>query len=78
VSGKYRAMWVFALFDLPVTATVERKEYARFRKELKRLGFTMLQYSVYARYCHSRESKDSFLNKVQALVPDKGRCGCSR
>ncbi|GFK95270.1 CRISPR-associated endoribonuclease Cas2 [Fundidesulfovibrio magnetotacticus] len=65
-------MWVFALFDLPVTAVVERKEYTRFRKELKRLGFSMLQYSVYARYCHSRESKDAFLNKVQALVPDKG------
>ena len=65
-------MWVFALFDLPVTGAKERKDYARFRKDLKRMGFSMLQYSVYARYCHSRESHDTFLNRVQKLVPEKG------
>lgn len=65
-------MWVFALFDLPVTGSQEKRDYVRFRKDLKLMGFTMLQYSVYARYCHSRESHEAFLNRVQKLVPEKG------
>lgn len=65
-------MWLFALFDLPVTGTEERRDYARFRKDLKSLGFTMLQFSVYARFCHSRESSDSLFAKVQRLLPGKG------
>ena len=65
-------MWIFALFDLPVTADQEKRAYTQFRKDLKRLGFSMLQYSVYAKYCHSRESHDSFMGKVQRLLPEKG------
>ena len=72
MNGKFRAMWIFALFDLPVTGVPEKRAYSRFRKDLKSLGFSMLQYSVYARYCHSRESHEAFLGKVQRLVPEKG------
>ena len=32
--SEYRAMWLFAMFDLPAVEPEERREYARFRKEL--------------------------------------------
>ncbi|HHT9133449.1 MAG TPA: CRISPR-associated endonuclease Cas2, partial [Candidatus Avalokitesvara rifleensis] len=48
--SEYRAMWLFAMFDLPVDTKKARREYTRFRKALLTEGFTMLQYSVYARY----------------------------
>ncbi|MGH9455773.1 MAG: CRISPR-associated endonuclease Cas2, partial [Terriglobia bacterium] len=41
----YRAMWLFAMFDLPVDEKELRREYTQFRKGLLREGFTMLQYS---------------------------------
>ncbi len=50
--SKYRAMWLVAMFDLPVKTRRERKAYAKFRTALLRRGFTMLQFSVYARHCH--------------------------
>ncbi len=44
-------MWLLAMFDLPVTTRKARKRYAEFRKLLLQEGFSMLQFSVYARYC---------------------------
>ena len=55
VLSGYRGMWLFAMFDLPVTTAKARKRYAQFRKVLIEQGFSMLQYSVYARYCASEE-----------------------
>lgn len=40
-------MWVFAMFDLPVDSKDARRQYSRFRKELLKQGFMMLQYSGY-------------------------------
>ena len=37
------------MFDLPTNTSEDRKNYTRFRKSLIKLGFDMLQYSVYAR-----------------------------
>ncbi len=39
-------MWVIAMFDLPTDTPKERKAYTRFRKNLLKDGFTMMQYSV--------------------------------
>ena len=40
-------MWLFTMFDLPVTTPKAKKRYAQFRKLLIKEGFSMLQYSVY-------------------------------
>ena len=66
-------MWVWALFDLPVLSAVERKRAARFRKDLLDLGFEMVQFSVYARYCKSKERADAIASTVGRLVPADGK-----
>ena len=43
----YHVMWLFVMFDLPTVTKKDKKEAARFRKELEKDGFTMYQYSVY-------------------------------
>jgi len=68
----YRFMWVVVLFDLPVDTREARKAYAQFRKHLLRDGFTMLQYSVYARHSSSEENAQVHINRVQNWVPDDG------
>ena len=50
----YRSMWLFVMFDLPVDDKAARKAYSYFHKALIREGFTMLQFSVYARF-HASE-----------------------
>lgn len=71
--SEYRSMWLFALFDLPVTSTTHRREYAQFRKALLRQGFVMLQYSVYARHGVSEEAVDAIRNRVRAALPPHGQ-----
>lgn len=41
-NSEFRAMWLFALFDLPVETKELRREYVSFRKALLREGFVML------------------------------------
>lgn len=69
----YHIMWLFVFFDLPVTAKKEMKAAARFRKELEKDGFSMMQFSVYIRHCASRESLDVHIRRVKSLLPESGR-----
>jgi CRISPR-associated protein Cas2 len=65
-------MWMMVMFDLPVVEAEDRKASARFRKDLLDMGFTMSQFSVYFRFCGTREKAEPYINKVRALVPPKG------
>lgn len=66
-------MWLFVFFDLPVLTKKDRKFAARFRKELIKDGFTMMQYSVYTRHCASKESAEVHIRRVKSLVGNKGQ-----
>jgi CRISPR-associated protein Cas2 len=68
----YRAMWVLAMFDLPVDTKTARKAYADFRKNLVQDGFTMIQYSVYIRHCASEENAQVHYKRVQSFLPPDG------
>jgi CRISPR-associated protein Cas2 len=66
-------MWLFAMFDLPVKTRKARRQYAQFRKLLLSEGFTMLQFSVYARFCPSEEASDVHRTRIRAALPPKGQ-----
>lgn len=68
----YRAMWLMACFDLPVLTREQRRRATRFRKDLLRDGFTMLQLSVYARYCASEETADAHRRAIRSALPPEG------
>jgi CRISPR-associated protein Cas2 len=65
-------MWIFAMFDLPVTTKRKRKRYAQFRKLLIEQGFSMLQFSVYARYCASEEAAAPYQRQIKRELPPEG------
>jgi len=65
-------MWVLTMFDLPTDTKRARKAYAQFRKGLLSDGFTMMQYSVYARHCPSEENAHVHILRVERMVPDDG------
>ena len=69
----YQAMWVVAMFDLPVDDGQARKHYTRFRKHLLAQGFSMLQFSVYARFCASEEASAVYRRRVREALPPEGQ-----
>src|SRR5688500_3455790 len=66
-------MWLFVMFDLPVDTKVARRRYSKFRKLLLEEGFSMLQYSVYARYSVSEEAGAAIRRRVQQALPPDGQ-----
>lgn len=70
--SKYKIMWIWTLFDLPVLTSAERQAATRFRNDLLDLGFQMAQFSVYLRHAYSKEKADVIAAKVGDLVPPSG------
>lgn len=71
----YRIMWVLVFFDLPTETKQDRKNYARFRKDMLADGFQMFQFSIYMRHCSSRENADVHIKRVKRILPPKGDVG---
>ena len=69
----YHIMWLFVFFDLPVTLKKDRKAASRFRKDLLKDGFSMMQFSVYNRHCASKESAAVHKRRIKGFMPEKGQ-----
>ncbi len=68
-------MWVLVFFDLPTETKVDRKISAGFRKNLLKDGFTMFQFSIYMRFCPSRENAEVHIKRTKMNLPKKGQIG---
>lgn len=69
----YRMAWMMVMFDLPVGTKAERKAASDFRKALQDLGFEMLQFSVYVRFCASAAQFDTYVKRVEGILPEAGK-----
>ena len=65
-------MWILAMFDLPTDTKKARKAYHDFRGALLDDGFTMMQFSVYARHCASEENAEVHETRIREFLPDDG------
>lgn len=70
--SNYRQMRAIIIYDLPMVNDEDRKIYSLFRKNIIKLGFYMIQYSVYTKVLQNESSYMQLCNKVKNLVPDKG------
>ncbi len=68
----YVFMRMILFFDLPVKTKRDRLIYSRFRKELIKKGFFMLQYSVYTKIYANREAAQNDKVIVAKLAPERG------
>jgi CRISPR-associated protein Cas2 len=73
--SEYRVMWLLVLFDLPTQTKKDIREYAQFRKNLVRDGFTMFQFSIYIRHCASVENAEVHKKRVKSSLPEFGKVG---
>jgi len=72
IGSPYQIMWLVVMFDLPTKTKPERRRYQRFHQFLLKDGFTMMQYSVYMRFCASPENADAHRRRIQANIPPEG------
>lgn len=69
-------MRIIVFFDLPVKSKDERRIATSFRNFLLNDGYSMLQYSVYARICNSVENAEGHFLKLSAVSPKVGSVRC--
>ncbi len=65
-------MRIILFFDLPMITEDDKRIYTRFRKELVRNSYMMLQFSVYSKICTNREAAVNNILKIKKNVPEKG------
>ena len=68
----YRFVRVMIMFDLPVETKAQIRTYNKFRKELIKQGFLMMQYSIYIKSCLNKESAHGAINNVRRYLPKDG------
>ncbi len=73
--NQYRSMWILVFFDLPTETKKERRDASQFRKKLLKDGFSMFQFSIYLRFCASRENTNVHAKRVKKNLPKKGHVG---
>jgi CRISPR-associated protein Cas2 len=69
-------VWLLVLFDLPSVTESEKRGLTTYRKRLLQLGFTRLQWSVYARAYPRERACEPDRAKLLSLVPSRGRVRC--
>ncbi|MES9995972.1 CRISPR-associated endonuclease Cas2 [Desulfovibrio aminophilus] len=70
--SEYKAVWMFAFFDLPVKTAEQRKRATRFRNMLRQLGFSQAQYSVYTQYYGCEANTEKHRKIIRKCVPPEG------
>lgn len=68
----YRLMWLMVIFDLPVGSKAERRAATRFRNFLLDQGFSMMQFSVYMRFCGGKDQAQAYLRRIERALPRSG------
>lgn len=65
-------MRIMVMFDLPVKKKRDRRNYSEFRKFLIKDGYTMLQYSVYARITRNHDDMYKHIERLKHNLPPRG------
>jgi len=73
--NQYRSMWIMVFFDLPTDTKPERRAAAKFRKDLLQDGFNMFQFSIYLRFCPSKENSEVHIKRIKRVLPKNGKIG---
>lgn len=69
-------MKMLVLFDLPTGSKAEKKSYAKFRKFLLDEGFSMVQFSVYAKTCLGMPGARALEERLRSNLPLAGSVTC--
>lgn len=63
-------MWALVMFDLPVKTKIQRRRATQYRNRLLDLGFSQVQYSVYAKLLINASGLRRLLPSLKEVPPD--------
>ena len=66
-------MWCLVMFDLPVKTKEQRHDATEFRNVLLDLGYSMVQFSVYARYTPTQSGNRTTIRVIKKNLPPSGQ-----
>jgi CRISPR-associated protein Cas2 len=69
---KIRFMRILVFFDLPTETAANRRDAAKFRKNLIKDGYYMIQYSVYCRLCRGMDISEKHIRRLMSYSPPVG------
>lgn len=72
MNSDYRKMKILLIFDLPSVEKEDISNDQKFVKDIKKLGFYMLQYSVYVKSLMNQADYDRVVKKLNHIIPKKG------
>lgn len=70
--SEYRKMRILVFFDLPSVEKEDISNNNKFVKNLKKIGFYMLQYSIYVKTIANQSEYERILTKLNKIIPIKG------
>lgn len=70
---KFKMGWLIVAFDLPVGTAEQRKKATDFRNFLLDDGYTMVQFSVYARACVTFARQETHIERLKRTLPPEGQ-----
>ncbi|MBK2000501.1 MULTISPECIES: CRISPR-associated endonuclease Cas2 [Campylobacter] len=65
-------MRVLLMFDIPTKSKKDQKHASKFRTSLIKLGFFMMQFSVYVKICKGLSSAKSTIKSIKKFLPPYG------
>lgn len=66
-------MWLLTMFDLPTNTKKQRHDASGFRNYLLDIGFQMMQFSVYIKFCPNRDAAQKYIKDVEQNIPPSGK-----
>lgn len=67
-----RFMRMIIFYDLPTETLSQRRTFAKFVKQIKKIGFLSLQKSVYMKLCINASGVDSTKIELKKILPQEG------
>lgn len=68
----YRFMRIVVMFDLPMVTAAERRAYSAFRRNLLKMGYLMLQESIYCKIAPNGVMAESMVDALKKIKPPNG------
>lgn len=62
---------IVLLYDMPCTTKQEQRQYVKFNKYIKSIGFIMLQESVYIMNINNKERYGTIKRDLKLTAPNK-------
>lgn len=69
---QFRQMKILIFYDLPTTTKKNQSDMNKFRNNLIKLGFIMMQESVYVKHCYNHDWVKRTQIKIRNILPPSG------